>query len=325
MTSRAFTEFAGRGALRLAMVVVMVAVLFPFTAGAQGVGRQRLHEHVPPVIARFHLQPMNRLPATNRLHLAIGLPLRNQDALNKLLAEIYDPASTNYHRYLNPEQFAAQFGPTEQDYQSLIHFATTNGLTVTATYPNRLLLDVSGDAATVEKVFHVTLNLYQHPSENRSFFAPDTEPSIDFDLPVLHVSGLDNFSIPRPAGLKKNPLKNKPAGIESASGSGPGGNFMGTDFRTAYAPGVALDGSGQQVGLLEFDGYLMADITNYENQAGLPHVPLQTVLVDPSFNGLPARTTPRYVWTSKWRFPWPPIWRAWSFSKPARLTISTVF
>ncbi len=247
-----------------------------------------LREHVPPAIARFHLQPMSRLPGTNRLNLAIGLPLRNRDALNKLLAEIYDPASTNYHRYLTPEQFAAQFGPTEQDYQSLINFTKTNGLTVTATYPNRLLLDVSGNTAAVEKVFHVTLSVYQHPSENRKFYAPDTEPSVDFALPILHVSGLDNYSIPHPASLKKNPLKNRPAGVVPAAGSGPGSSYMGKDFRTAYAPGVTLNGAGQQVGLLEFDGYLSSDITAYEQQAGLPNIPLRTVLVDPNFNGTPS-------------------------------------
>ncbi len=179
---------------------------------------------------------MNRLPATNRLNLAIGLPLRNQAALDKLLAEIYDPASTNYHHYLTPEQFAAQFGPTEQDYQALIHFAQTNGLTVTATYPNRTLLDVSGNAATVEKVFHVTLSVYQHPTENRTFFAPDTEPSIDFNVPILHVSGLDNFDLPHPASLKKNPhdAANR---TPSGTGSGSGGAYMGNDFRAAYVPG----------------------------------------------------------------------------------------
>ena len=274
----------------------MAAALFPFTARAQGfqpgsspegAGKQMLHEHVPPAIARFHLQAINRLPATNQLDLAIGLPLRNQDALNKLLAEIYDPASTNYHQYLTPEQFTAQFGPTEQDYQSLVNFAKTNGLTVTATYPNRVLLDVSGSAATVEKAFHVTLRVYQHPTENRTFYAPDTEPSIDFSVPILHVSGLDNFSIPQPASLKKNPLNNRVPGAVPAAGSGPGNSFMGKDFRAAYAPGVTLDGSGQQVGLLEFDGYLSSAITAYEQQAGLPHVPLQTVPVK-NFNGIPS-------------------------------------
>ena len=177
-------------------LAMMAIVLLPFP---RVLGSQTLSNEVPPAIASFHLQPIGLLPATNRLELAISLPLGNQAALNTLLAEIYDPASTNYHRYLTPAQFTERFGPTEQDYQTLINFSKTNGLTVTATHPNRALLDVSGTVATVEKVFHVTLRVYRHPTENRTFYAPDREPSIDCDIPILHVAGLDNFELPRPA------------------------------------------------------------------------------------------------------------------------------
>ncbi len=34
----------------------------------------------------------------------------------------------------------------------------------------------------------------------------------------------------------------------ASGGSGPGGSFLGTDFRAAYAPGVTLDGAGQPSG-----------------------------------------------------------------------------
>ena len=233
-----------------------------------------LRGHVPPAIARFHLQPLRDLPATNRLNLAIELPLRNQGALDKLLQEIYDPASTNYHRYLTPQEFTEKFGPTEQDYDAVINFAKTNGLTVTATYPNRVLLDVGGSAATVEKVFHVAFRIYRHPVESRNFFAPDSEPSVDLNVPISHVSGLDNFTIPRPAIIKKNSLKNNSPGATPASGSGPIGLYMGNDFRAAYAPGVTLNGAGQTVALLELDGYYTNDIATYESMAGLPNVTL---------------------------------------------------
>ena len=284
MICRTIAGNAGCCFIRLALAAAAAAVLFPFTAHAQGIGKQSLHGHVPPAVARLHLPPMDHLPATNRLALAIGLPLRNQEALNKLLAEIYDPSSTNYHRYLTPEQFTAQFGPTEQDYQSLIDFAKTNGLTVAATYPNRVLLDVSGSAATVEKVFHVTMGVYQHPVESRTFYAPDAEPSVDCAVPVLHISGLDNFFIPRPANLKKNPLKNQPGNITPALGSGPSGNYMGNDFRAAYVPDTSLNGAGQSVALLELDGYYAADIAQYETVAGLPNINLVNVLID-GYNG----------------------------------------
>jgi subtilase family serine protease len=283
MTSRAFAEIAGRWFIRripLCGVAAMAAGLFSFTVDAQVAGRQLLHGHVPAAIARFQLQPVNHLPATNWLNLAIGLPLRNEAALDKLLSEIYDTASTNYHRYLTPEQFAARFGPTEQDYQSLANFARSNGLTVTATYPSRTLLDVSGNAATVEKVFHVKMNVYRHPTENRLFFAPDAEPSVDLNVPILRISGLDDFSLPHPAGLKKNSLNNSPAGVAAASGSGSGGTFMGNDFRAAYAPGVMLNGAGQAVALLELDGYNTSDIVSYESLAGLPNATLTNILID---------------------------------------------
>ena len=54
---------------------------------------------------------MGRLQAVQRLNLAIGLPLRNRQALTNLLEAVCDPASPRFRQYLTPEQFAAQFRP----------------------------------------------------------------------------------------------------------------------------------------------------------------------------------------------------------------------
>ena len=143
-------------------------------------------------------QPVGRLPGAQRLNLAIGLPLRNQQELDALLQQLYDPASPNYRRYLTPEQFTERFGPTETDYQALMDFAKSNGLTVTVTHPNRVVLDVAGTVTDIEKAFHLTLRVYRHPPEARDFYAPDVEPSVDFGVPILHISGLDNYSLPHP-------------------------------------------------------------------------------------------------------------------------------
>jgi len=246
-------------------------------------GRQLLPSRVPAVVAR--LQPLGRLAATDRLKLAIGLPLRNQQALTRLLEQLHDPADPNYRHYLTPEEFAARFGPTEQDYQAVIAFAQANGLTVTGSHPNRALLEVSGSVADIEKALHLTLHLYPHPAEARTFYAPQVEPSLDLAVPVLGISGLDNYSQPRPR-LHATPLGQLPAATPN-SGAGPGGTYMGSDFRAAYVPNSALTGAGQTVGLLQFDGYTASDITYYESWAGLPNVPLTNVLLD-GFNGAPS-------------------------------------
>jgi len=260
---------------RSLLVAGMGLVLSGVAAFAADPGMKTLHGHVPAVVSR--LQAKGLLPANTNLTLAIGLPLRNTDALTNLLRQIYDPSSTNYHRYLTPDEFTAQFGPTEQDYQKVVDFANANGLAVTRTHGNRVLLDVSGKVSDVEKAFHVKMRTYHHPAENRDFFAPDTEPSVDSSVPVLNVSGLDNYEVPHPL-LHKMPVSN----VNPARGSAPGGGFIGRDFRNAYVSGTSLNGSGQMVGLLQFDsGFYQSDITAYEIQAGLPtNIVVQPVLLD---------------------------------------------
>ncbi len=229
--------------------------------------------HVPAVAAG--LTPAGRLPATNELFLSIGLPLRNEGELNELLRQLYDPASPDFHKFITPSEFAARFGPAEPDYQAVMKFAEANGLAIVGTHPNRVVLDVAGSVSNVERAFQITLRTYRHPTEARNFFAPDTEPSVPADLSVVTVEGLSDYEVPKPLLHRIDPLKARPLG-----GSGPGGFYAGNDFRNAYAPGTALNGAGQRVGLLEFSAYFMVDITNYEKTIGLTsYVPLTNVIL----------------------------------------------
>jgi subtilase family serine protease len=269
--------------------IVFVAALITggvFLQPCSTAGQQILHGHVPNTVASFHLKPIGRLPSTNRLNLAIALPLRNKESLTNLLQQIYDPASTNYHHYLTPEKFTRLFGPSESDYQTLIAFAKANGLSVTETYSNRALLGVSGSAAEIEKVLNVHMQVYQHPTEARTFYAPDIEPSLNLTIPVLGIGGLDNFVIPRPMNVPE--LRTKlTSGATPATGSAPDGfSYMGYDFRNAYVPGTTLTGVGQTVGLFQLDGYYPSDIAKYEQLTGLPNVTLQPIMLD-GFSGNP--------------------------------------
>jgi subtilase family serine protease len=228
------------------------------------------------------MKAVSRLDAGTRMDLAIALPLRNQKGLTELLRELYDPRSPMFHHYLTPEQFAAQFGPSQADYDAVAKYAGAHGLAVTYRHPNRLLLDVAGRAGDVEKALHVTMRVYRHPTEGRLFYAPDREPSLDLQTPVAHVSGLDNYAPPQPRVLERPATARGTRAVAGNAGTGPNGEYMGKDFRAAYAPGVTLTGSGQAVGLLQFDGYSSSDITYYETAAGLPTVTCTNVLLDHS-------------------------------------------
>ena len=253
----------------------MIGLVVSLSAAAAG--RQKVKDgHVPAAAAR--LVAAGNLPGSQFLSLAIGLPLRNQQELDTLLQELYDPTSSNYCRYLTPEQFTERFGPTETDYQAVMDFAKSNGLTVTVTHPNRLVLNVAGTVTEIQKAFHVTLRVYRHPREARDFYAPDVEPSVDLGVPILHISGLENYSLPHP-NFKIKPADTS-ADTTPKSGSGPGGTYRGSDFRTAYVPGTSLTGTGQTVGLLQFDGYYASDIATYASQSGLTNIPQTIVPID---------------------------------------------
>jgi hypothetical protein len=259
--------------------ICLVGTIAPSPAFGARAGRVPLNGHLPP--ERVRLAPVGRLPADTNLSLALGLPLRNKAALEQLLGQLYDPQSTNFHRFLTPQQFTANFGPVEQDYQAVIDFAVANGLTVAATHSNRVVLDVEGSVADIERAFGVVLRTYRHPTEQRDFFAADAQPTIASNLLVVDVEGLTDFQCPRPlshaTALPVRPL----------SGSGGGGYYAGNDFRNAYAPGVTFTGTGQSVGLLEFSDYFQVDVTNYENSIGAAHyVPLNNVVI-----GHPGPTT----------------------------------
>ncbi|MGH7941787.1 MAG: protease pro-enzyme activation domain-containing protein, partial [Limisphaerales bacterium] len=210
---------------------VLLALALPGIAAAEQF--KTLASHVPGVISRFHLQAIGDLPGDTNLNLAISLPVQNEPALDSLLGQIYDSASTNYRHYLKPGEFARRFGPSASDYQKVMAFAKANNLAIVQTYSNQMLLDVRGKASDVENAFHVKLRRYHHPFENRTFFAPDTDPTVDLSVPIAHVTGLNNYVIPHPTFVQEGVNTSPPA--KPGIGSGPFGEYMGKDFRAAYA------------------------------------------------------------------------------------------
>jgi kumamolisin len=256
-----------------ATLLVSFFVAFP----AHGQGLQMSTRHVREATMNGQAALLGQLPATRTLKLNLALPLRNQAELEDLLQRLSDPKSASYHQFLTVEQFTERFGPTQEDYDAVIHFAQENGLRVTGTAPNRMIVDVTGSVANIERAFHVTMGEYQHPTEPRTFFAPDREPTADLAVPLWHVTGLDNYSIPHPASLRQD-ASAKP----NTTGSGPSGYFIGSDMRAAYYGGTALTGTGQSVGLLEFAGYNEADVTHYFSQV---HQTLSVSVVGVSTDG----------------------------------------
>ena len=263
---------------------LLAAMAIVFVCGAQAQqSLQVLHSHVRPAVTSGQAELVGSLPPTQRLRLSIVLPLRNQTELTGLLGRLYDPSSPDYRHFLSVEQFTEQFGPSAEDYQAVVAFAQANGFTVTDTPANRLIVPLGGTVAQIEKAFNVSMKTYRHPTENRTFYSPDREPSLNLGVPVAHIAGLNNFSIPRP--MVTNAVEGQ--ATANVTGSGPGGLYLSSDMRAAYYGGTTLTGNGQAVGLFEYySGYSPSDVNLTFSNAGQSYgVPINNVVLDGANGG----------------------------------------
>jgi subtilase family serine protease len=223
-----------------------------------------LTRHTRDAVVNGTAPLLGHLPESQSMRFDVVLALRHQPGLLDFLKDSYDPSSPNYRQYVTPSEFTERFGPSQEDCDAVLEFAKANGLTVTGGSRDSMDIQMSGTVGAVERAFHVQLNLYRDPTEDRTFFALDREPTVDLPFQLWHVTGLDNYSIPRPALVRRIVSRdNAPTKSNATTGSGPDASFLGSDMRAAYYGGTSLTGTGQYIGLLEYAGTDLADLTDY--------------------------------------------------------------
>jgi subtilase family serine protease len=258
---------------KIGLYLLTAVALLPITtinSQAQSV----LTRHTREVTRTGEAQLLGRLPVGQTLQLDIVLPLRDQAGLDAFVAAVNDPYSPSYRQFLTVPEFTQRFGPTQQDYDAVIAFAKANGLTVVGGTRDGLDVQVKGSVSAIQSAFHVNLLTYRHPTEARTFYAPDREPTTSLPFALWHVSGLDNYSIPHPMYVKRSEyaaahgIDTKEVVTHATTGSGPSASFLGSDMRAAYYGGTALTGAGQNLGLFEYLGTDLADLTTYFKNVG---------------------------------------------------------
>jgi subtilase family serine protease len=252
-----------RVCLLLFSIVSFSAAVLP------GYASTLMTRHVREATVNGEAWVVGRLPQTQIMQLDVVLPLRDSAGLEEFLADLYSSTVPNYRHYLTPVEFTERFGPTQEQYDAVVRYVQENGLAVVGGSRDGMEVQVRGAVAAIELAFHVNLLTYQHPTEDRIFYAPDREPTVDLPFALWHISGLDNFSIPHPLYMRNRDYA-KAHGMSpdavvghATTGSGPSASFLGSDMRAAYYGGTALTGAGQNLGLLEYFGTDLADLTTY--------------------------------------------------------------
>jgi subtilase family serine protease len=129
----------------------------------------------------------------------------SEAALARYIAELSDPQSPNYHKWLTPEQFAADYGVATADVSAVTDWLTSRGFTVNGVAPTGLAIDFSGTAGQVRSAFHT--EIHNLSVDGADHFANMSDPRIPAALApvVAGIVSLHNFHPKSQSIAKKHP------------------------------------------------------------------------------------------------------------------------
>jgi subtilase family serine protease len=153
---------------------------------------------------------------TQVIDVVIWLKIRDQAGLDALAADLYNPASASYHKWITPADFANSYAPTAQNAKTIEQFFSANGLSVVEVGPKNLYVRARGSVANVNKAFQVKLNNFD--LKGQTYFANPTAPSLASAAAALTaaVYGLDNLQYAHPY-VTQTPAKGPADGAPPAA------------------------------------------------------------------------------------------------------------
>lgn len=230
-----------------------------------------LVSHIPASVGQF--TDFGSMDAAQVLPVTITLKLNNEDELNTRLNALYQPGNPQFHQFLTPGEFKSRYAPTSDQVNQVLAFLEAHGIQTLGTNENGYMIRALGKAADLNAAFSTEIHHYQTPA-GKKVFAPMVEPLLPEGLAIQGVHGMHNVTHFR-SYAHAAPKTQTPN-----LGTGPNGGLSPGDIRRAYNIPTSVTGAGQTLALFELDGYSAADVANYENAFGLPHVPLTNVYVD---------------------------------------------
>jgi len=120
----------------------------------------------------------------NRMLLGLKRSPEQEHALRTLLDDQQDKASPRYHKWLTPEEFGTQFGPADQDLQTVTGWLQSHGFQVNRVSHGRSVIEFSGTENQIEQALHTSIHKYAVNGEEH--WANASDPQIPTALaPVV--------------------------------------------------------------------------------------------------------------------------------------------
>ena len=241
-------------------------IIAPLSQGAKVALKGNVHGFAKPA---HDLGLADNSRAMQGVTLVFRPSAAQQRDLEKSLAEMGDPGSPNYHKYLTPKQFGQRYGMSSNDLDKITAWLTSQGFTNIKVVTSRNQISFDGTVGQVESAFAVEMHHYL--VDGVVHLANAGDPMIPPALAgvVASVIGLNSFA-PKP----------RVKAISHLTSYVTGNHFLTPgDFAAIYGLGSLNDGTGQKIAVVGQSAVSTTDLNNFRSRANLPPSTVTMTLV----------------------------------------------
>jgi hypothetical protein len=218
-----------------------------------------------------------------RMLLVLNRDPQQEFALRRLLDDQQDKASPNFHKWLTPDEFGVQFGPSDQDVQLVTGWLQTHGFQVNRVSHGRIVIEFSGFEAQVEQAFRT--QIHQYSVNGQLHWANASDPQIPAALApaVAGVWSLHDFR-------KKTHAHISPYRFPAPTGPSPQLTYQGqhalmpADYAIIYninpLYSAGINGQGAKIAVVARSDINSSDLYNFWSFSGLPTYPSLNIIND---------------------------------------------
>ncbi|HTD55610.1 MAG TPA: Ig-like domain repeat protein [Silvibacterium sp.] len=226
-----------------------------------------------------------------------------ESALKQLISDLHAPGSPSYHKWLTPDEFGKQFGPSDQDLATVQSWLASHGFSVTKVNAGRQSIEFTGNARQFRDTFHAQIHKYAVNGEIH--YANATDPQIPSALaPVIGgFASLNNFRLKSyarklgtatydPATRKTTPQWTLANGAQTYFALSPGDfgiqyDLPNSNLNSRYS-GTNYDGTGQTIAIVNDSNINVYLVNQFRSLFGLSSNPPQVIIDgnDPGVDGI---------------------------------------
>ncbi|MDG6988715.1 MAG: hypothetical protein JRN21_05240 [Nitrososphaerota archaeon] len=284
----------------LALVLLSVTgfsnalVLVSFASGGGSNSYATITTQLPSVLS--YAKEVGLTAPTANMSVSFVLPATNVKQLDEFLAQMNDPGSPYYHKYLTAQQYDTLFGPDAGELAQLQSYLAQYGITVTtggqvspgsvSLNPDQFVLQAHGSVSEFDQALKTQIQDYQY--KGASFYSASSQAKLPDQFGnLLMIYGMDNWQSSGQAHGAVPLYRTLYQSYENP-GQTPGNFFAYSPSEIAQSYNLTslynrnINGTGVTIAIVDAygDPYIQDELNNFSQQFGIPTTSVNTICID---------------------------------------------